>query len=383
MSTDWDVIIVGAGPAGATLGLQLGGAGIRTLILEKEELPRYKTCGGALNIRAANSLGFDVDSVIEDTIYAVRITLRMGGEFIRSYKDPITYTVSRERLDYLLLQRATDSGATVRDGERVKHVEVREDRVIVYGVNETYVGGVVVGADGANSIVARSIGLMGDAFMDIGIESEVEVGTVDLEYWKGSVLLDLASIRYGYGWIFPKLHHLSIGVGGPQAQSKALGAYFSAFTDKYRGLLSQYRIIRKRGHRLPIRKEGAKIQSHRILLTGDAAGLIDPFNGEGIYYAIRSAQLAADVLQAYLANPDVAPLADYEALVDQALMPELQRSKAFMRLFNLYPRVFVGALRGSDRVWRAACELLRGEKTYVEIGEKLGPFEFVLDKLNW
>jgi flavin-dependent dehydrogenase len=146
---------------------------------------------------------------------------------------------------------------------------------------------------------------------------------------------------------------------------------------------SSCRVISKRGHRLPIRRKGASIQRDRVLLVGDAAGLIDPFDGEGIYYAIRSAQLAARVLKEHLEDPPATALARYQALVDQTLMGEIQRAKAFMRLFNIAPRFFVRALERNDRLWRAACELLRGERTYVDMGRKLGPFEFVLDAIDW
>ncbi len=383
MLIDWDVIIVGAGPAGVTLGYELGRMGIRTLILEKEKFPRYKACGGGLNIKTVKSLDFDISSVIEDAIYGAHITLRMSKQFTKRFEHPITLTVSRERFDHLLLQKAIESGCTVREEEKVDSVGIREDGVYVHSSRQTYPGELLVGADGANSIVAKSTGLMQDAFIDIGIESEVEVDAVDLERWRNVVLLDLASIQNGYGWIFPKVDHLSIGVWGPLACSKGLKAYYEEFTEKWKGSMKKYRVIRKSGHRLPIRRKGARIQYDRVLLVGDAAGLIDPLSGEGIYYAIRSAQLVAEVLKDHLENPQGIPLSMYQALVDQELMVEIRRAKAFLRLFNLYPRFFVNFLKSSDRLWRAACKLLRGEKTYVDIGKKLGPFELILDRIDW
>ena len=116
---------------------------------------------------------------------------------------------------------------------------------------------------------------------------------------------------------------------------------------------------------------------------GDAAGLVDPFDGEGIYYAIRSAQLAAEVLADYLEHPQQVDLARYQARVDQELMAEIQRAKALMRVFNLCPRFFVAALERGGLLWRTACEFLRGEKTYVDVGRTLGPLEFILAILDW
>jgi flavin-dependent dehydrogenase len=224
---------------------------------------------------------------------------------------------------------------------------------------------------------------MRDAWVGIGIESEVEVDAADLERWKGTVLLDLASVRDGYGWIFPKSDHLSIGVGGLLGDPRALRAYYDAFSGRWAGTMGRYRVLRKRGHRLPIRRKGARIQRGRVLLAGDAAGLIDPFDGEGLYYAVRSAQLAARVLIDHREDPQATPLSKYPALVDRELMGEIQRAKAFMRLFNICPRPFVSGLRRGSQLWQAACELLRGERTYVDIGRKLGPFQFVLDRIAW
>jgi geranylgeranyl reductase family protein len=380
---NWDVIIVGAGPAGSTLGYELSRMGIRALIVEKEKFPRYKACAGGLNVKTVKSLDFDISSVVEDTIYGVHITFRMGKQFTNRVDHPIALTVNRERFDHLLLQKAIESGCTVREGEKVESVEIREAGVCVHSSGQTYSGALVAGADGANSVVAKSIGLMQNAFMGVGIESEVEVDAVALERWRNLVLLDLASIRNGYGWIFPKLEHLSIGVCGPLACSKELKAYYKEFTGKWKNAMKSYRVIRKRGHQLPIRKKGARIQHDRVLLVGDAAGLVDPFSGEGIYYAIRSAQLAAGVLRDHLENPQDTSLSKYQALVDQELMLQMQRAKAFARLFNLYPSFFVNALKTNDRLWRAVCKLLTGEKTYVDIGKKLGLFGFILDRIDW
>jgi geranylgeranyl reductase family protein len=374
---------VGAGPAGSTLGYELSRAGLRALILEKETFPRYKPCGGGLNARTVDILDFDVSSVVEDTITGVRITYRMGEPFTNRSDRPITYTVSRERFDHLLLQRAIAAGCAVHEREGVRAVAASPESVVVRSGRQTYSGKAVVGADGANGVVARAAGLMRDAWVGIGIESEVEVSPADMERWKGTVLLDLGSVRDGYGWIFPKSDHLSIGIGGLLGYPQALRSYYDAFTERWAGTMRRYRVLRKRGHRLPIRRKGARIQRGRVLLAGDAAGLIDPFDGEGLYYAIRSAQLAARVLIGHREDPQATPLSTYQALVDQELMGEIQRAKAFMRLFNIYPRPFVGGLRRGGRLWRAACELLRGERTYVDIGRKLGPFRFVLDRIDW
>jgi len=204
MSIHWDVIIVGAGPAGSTLGRALSERGLRVLILDKEIFPRYKACGGGLNVRAANMLDVDLSSVVEDTIYSARIAFRMGNPSTNWSDRPLTYMVSRESFDHLLLQHAIASGCAVREGEKVRGVRVRESDVAVRSDGGTYFGKVVVGADGAHGVVASSVGLMEDAFVAIAIESEIEVSASDLEDWRNVVLLDLGSIRGGLRLGFPQ-----------------------------------------------------------------------------------------------------------------------------------------------------------------------------------
>lgn len=365
------------------MGYRLSKRGIQVLILEKQAFPRYKPCGGALNVRAVNALDVDVSPVVENTIYGGWITYCMEEPFTHCFDRPLAYTVSRERFDHFLLRHAIGSGCAVHEGVRVADVQFCADGVAVRSSGGTYCGRAVVGADGAFGVVAKSIGLMGDAFIAIAIESEVEVHPRDLEQWKHVVHVDLGSMRSGYGWVFPKADHLSIGAGAALAHARELKAYYRQFTERWRRSARQYHVVTKRGHRLPVRRKDARIQRDQVLLVGDAAGLLDPLDGEGIYYAIRSAQLAADVLADYLDDPQRVGLGRYQALVDRELMPEIQRAKAFMRLFYLCPWLLVRALRTGGRTWRAVCEFLRGEKTYVEIGSKLGPLEFVLDAMAW
>lgn len=384
MTTNWDVIIVGGGPAGSTLGYELSKSGLKALIIDKEKFPRYKTCGGIVDVKAAKSLDFDISPVVEDTISKVMITRQMGEPVLRDCKQPITYNVSRERFDHFLLQKAMEAGCAIQQGSRVKTIENREDGVVAVAADgNRYAGKILVGADGANSVVARAIGLLQNAYIDIGLEWEVEVDPADLEHWRGISLVDLGTIRSGYAWIFPKLDHLSLGAGGAQKHAKEVRAYYQAFIEKWKPTLRRHHTIREQGHRLPVRRKGDPIHKGKVLLVGDAAGLIDPLSGEGIYYAIKSAQLAAYALRDYFNNPDNGSLPKYEALVDEAIMTELQRAKAFMRLFYLYPRPFISALKRSDRLWQVACALLTGEKNYSHIGKKLGPLEFVLDRIDW
>ncbi len=383
-STHYEVLVVGAGPAGATLAYQLARAGARVLLLEKEKLPRYKTCGGGITYKAARLLDFDISPVVEQTVTGLVVTNQLGHMFTRRTEQPLIYMVMRSRFDHFLVERAREVGAVVIDGCPVKRIEVNDQHVAVATRDgQGFRAQVLVGADGANSVVARSLGLMRKIPVAIGLESEVRVEDDVLARWQDLVLLDVATITAGYGWIFPKGDHLSIGVGGPAEDSERIRAYDEQFTALCRSLLGQYEVIHRQGHRLPLRPPGAPIHGPRSLLVGDAAGLVNPLDGEGIYYAIRSAQIAAPFILEALGKREVPDFCDYARAVDEQLMGELGSAWNLMRLYNLAPALFVRAFEKSNRLWRAVTRLLRGELRYAELVRRLGPLRWVLDTWSY
>ena len=237
----------------------------------------------------------------------------------------------------------------------------------------------MVGADGARSIVAASAGLMQRVDLGIGMEAEISVPGQRLVQWEGLMGLDLGHMRGGYGWVFPKKDHLSVGAGSPLHQAKRLKSGYQAVL-KAHGLdgCSDSRI---RSHWLPVRRKGMAIQSGRCLLLGDAAGLVDPVTGEGIYNAVRSARIAAPVIENYLKGSS-SNLQEYEATVDKQIMPELKAARALARGFAWFPGLVFTAVEHNDRLWNACCRLLRGEDTYLTLKRRLGPAQVIFDLLT-
>ncbi len=364
------------------MGYELARDGIKTLILEKETLPRYKACGGGITLRTAKSIGFDLQPIIVDTIKTVSLTYKMKPGITRNSPAPLAYMTNRADLDYYLLKQAVESGCTLRENHKVSRLEPGSSGMAVIGQNGRFEGHIVVGADGANGIVGRSVNQPGHLRWDVCIEDEIEVSPADMERWRGRVQLDLGSIPYGYGWVFPKNDHLSVGVAGNQWAGKAVHRYHAQFSAHLEKTNPNPRLIRHTGHRLPIRRKGAPIVGDGVLLIGDAAGLTEPLSGEGIYYAVRSAQIAAKAIKDYLGNasPGLQP---YEQAIDSELMPAIQRAKAYVWMFNRAPHFFFDLLTRRELLWRATCRLLGGETDYVKIGKVLGPFEPLLDWLAW
>ena len=125
----YDVIVVGAGPAGSTAARLLSQRGASVLLLDRARFPRDKPCGGGVTIRAAAYLDLDLSPVIERTVYGARFFLGLGPAFERWYRQPWTYMTQRRRLDSFLVEAACEAGSDFHDGEAVRAVEVDDGQV--------------------------------------------------------------------------------------------------------------------------------------------------------------------------------------------------------------------------------------------------------------
>jgi len=375
----YDVIVVGAGPAGATLGYELARKGVGVLILEKARLPRYKVCAGGITAKTARLLDFDIESIAQQVVYGIRVVYKGKKEFTRWYDKPLIYMVMRDEFDYFLVKRAEEAGAVVAGEERVCRVGTSDGGVEVETGDNVFKADIVAGADGAIGVVAKSLGLAKGIQLGMGMEAEISVPPEGLAKWDSLIGLDLGILRGGYGWVFPKKDHLSVGVGCPMRQVRKLRHSYQKVLSLRQ--LEGYEVTRLRSHLLPVARKGVAIQSDRGLLLGDAAGLLDPLTGEGIYYAIRSAQIAAPIIGQSLQDRTV-DLGGYQHAVDKEIMPELKAARALARVFTWFPGLYFNGVEGSNSLWNASCRLLRGEGSYISLKRKLGVFQFAFDLLS-
>jgi geranylgeranyl reductase family protein len=290
---NYDAIVVGAGPAGSSAAYWLGEAGKRVLVLEKERLPRYKACGGGVPKAVFERFPFDFSPVVEREIGRVRFRFRDGREVAADLPGRPGGTVMRERFDYHILQHAR---ADVRDGSPV--VAVQQDGAgveVATESGETFRARYLIGAGGANSRVARLVGLRQEKQMGISIEVEVPASDSLLEEYAETVLFLFGTLPTGYLWIFPKMGHLSVGIGVFQGKAPAM-------RDKLRHEMIKLGVDVDqgswRGHPIPVYLQHEPLHRERILLVGDAAGLVDPLLGEGIRHAVDSGRLAAKAVLA-------------------------------------------------------------------------------------
>ena len=370
----YDTIVVGAGPAGSTTARLLAQQGARVLLLDRARFPRDKPCGGGVTVAAAAEAGIDLSPVIERTVTEVRVSLRLRRLFERSSQEPLSYMTQRSRLDSYLVEQAADAGVDFRDGLAVRDVELTDGRVLVRANGDAYGAGVLVGADGANGIIGRATGLSPVGETAVALEANIPVEAGTMEAWERAIALDFGTPG-GFGWLFPKGDHLNVGVGGWRWIGPTLRDRLSALC-RYLGL-DESKLTALRGHHLPMRAPGAPIVRGPALLVGDAAGLVDPLSGEGIFAAFRSGRLAAEAIGSSLAGG--VELGAYESAVERELMADILASQKLQAIVNRLPGPCLAIMRRSDAFWRRLCGLVRGDITYAELRGQLGPLRHLLD----
>jgi len=385
----WDVVVVGGGPAGLSAAYAAPRRGARTLVLERATHPRYKTCGGGLIGVSLRSLpdGFTVPA--RDIVHRATFTLNGRGRFTRRSARPLITMVQRDELDAALCAAARAAGATVWEGAFVRSLTQDADTVrlrvtgraagpgsdaaAAHGDGEVRAR-IVIGADGSAGVTARYVGVTYDQ-VDLGLEVDVPLpaqrgpdparspgparpGPDSREAdWAGRLLIDWGPLPGSYGWVFPKGDLLTVGVIAARGQGEATRAYLAAF--RRRLGLSTVEPIHDSGHLTRCRAPGSPLRRGRVVVAGDAAGLLDPWTREGISFALRSGALAG----AAAASGD---LARYESTVESTLGPVMAAGRRLQRLFEAHPRACHLAV-ATPPGWRLFAAFCRGELDLAEM----------------
>jgi geranylgeranyl reductase family protein len=304
-------------------------------------------------LKTAQLLDFDLSPAFEDEIRRGVCSYKGGSPVKVDFGEAVGWTVMRDKLDHLILQEASSSGAKVLDGQKVSGLEFLQDRVLVTTTLGDYTCSILVGADGANGMVARCANLPRPLSSAIAVEAEIQVSGEALESRRGCVHFDFGCTPRGYGWVFPKREVLSVGVGTFWGKATKLKASLSAWLDVL-GLPSSPHTVRMRGHLVPLGGEARVLHGRRVVLAGDAAGLAEPMTGEGIYYAVRSAQIAADTVQKALLD-DGSDLSAYSEQVNTELAGDLKYARLLAGLLYRLPALsFHLLVRSPTMQWGVA-----------------------------
>lgn len=360
---EFDVIVVGAGPAGASAALALGGQGLRVGIVEKAVLPRYKTCGGGVLRRAAALLPLDFQSVVERECHAAELVHHVPSlRFVCRRERPVISMVMRDRFDHLLVRAAEQAGTTLFTGTTVTEVKLAPSGVHLGTSAGEFGARFVIAADGANSAVARKLGFPELRDVVPAFESEVTFPADEMKRLTETARFDFGFVPAGYAWVFPKRDHLSIGVLTTRRGAANLPDYYRRYLD----LLGLGRPLReeKHGYLIPCVPRRGLFGTPRVLLTGDAAGLADPVTAEGITAGILSGQLAAQAIVAGGGDPAAAARV-YRAMLEEKLLRDLRVARWLARVLYDWPRLRAGLLsRHGQRLSELMTQIVSGETSY-------------------
>ncbi|MEU4152875.1 geranylgeranyl reductase family protein [Streptomyces sp. NPDC026659] len=371
----WDVVVVGAGPAGASAAYAAAVSGRRVLLLEKAELPRYKTCGGGIIGPSRDALPPGFELPLKDRVHAVTFT--HNGRFTRTRrsKQMLFGLINRPEFDQQLVEHAQKAGAELRTGATVQRVEQHGSAVpdrrtvaVVLQGGETVLARAVVGADGSASRIGAHVGVKMDQ-VDLGLEAEIPVPDTVAEDWKGRVLLDWGPLPGSYGWVFPKGDTLTVGVISRRGEGAATKRYLEDFVARLG--LAGFEPSVSSGHLTRCRAEDSPLSRGRVLVCGDAAGLLEPWTREGISFALRSGRLAGEwavrIAEAHDAVDTRRQALNYAFAVKAGLGVEMSVGKRLLAAFERRPGLFHAGLTGFRPAWRAFRDITSGASSLGEM----------------
>ncbi|MFD4996821.1 geranylgeranyl reductase family protein [Streptomyces buecherae] len=371
----WDVVVVGAGPAGASAAHAAACAGRRVLLLEKAELPRYKTCGGGIIGPSREALPPGFEMPLRDRVHAVTFSLNGKLSRTRRSKQMLFGLINRPEFDAALVESATAAGATLRTGVTVSRVEQhgpsvpdRRTVAVVLTDGETVLARAVVGADGSASRIAGHVGVKVEQ-VDLGLEAEIPVPPTVAEDWAGRVQIDWGPIPGSYGWVFPKGDTLTVGVISARGEGAETKRYLQDFIARLG--LAGFEPSISSGHLTRCRSDDSPLSRGRVLVCGDAAGLLEPWTREGISFALRSGRLAGEwavrIAEAHDAVDARRQALNYAFAIKSGLGVEMGVGRRLLLAYERRPGVVHAAITGLRPAWRAFAKITRGTTTLAEI----------------
>lgn len=365
----WDVAVIGAGPAGATAARVAALMGKHVLLVERSVIPRYKTCGGGLTGTSIEALPDDLQFSVRSAVSSFTFSYNGRLQRTRRASRPLVRLVVRDEFDASLVDAAIAAGVTVRTGTTVTGIS--QDANLVYLKTKDHgqiLARAVIGADGSAGRSASHVGVKCGQ-VDVGLEVELPLPDNQSDVWTERILIDWGGLSGAYGWVFPKRDSLSIGVIAQRGEGDRTRAYL-------RNLLSRLNLDHleprvSSGHLTRCRLPNSPLYRGRVLVAGDAAGLLEPWTREGISFALRSGGMAgraaAQAAEAISPVALAAAMQGYEAQVSSTLAPEMIAGRELMEAFSSHPWVFHLAIVLLPPAWKIFTRVVGGEISFADL----------------
>jgi len=332
---EYDVVIIGGGPSGATTGYLLSEKGYDVLLIDKETFPREKPCGGLLTKKTIcflkrifneNPVSLMEKKVIDyvSSNWRMYHDLKKVDEGVLQYP---FYYVKRRRYDAYLLNIADRKGVEVIEGEKVTNIDLSKDEVFTES-GRHFRARHIIGADGVNSILRRSLVDDGSIEVDywtedLGVGLQQGINREDITLEIDGFNIDLGILKSGYGWVFPNKDHILVGIGGVPGQDEDMMKIFERFAERLGVQIEKEKMV---SHPVTLGNFIRKPIHENKFLVGDAAGLMDPISGEGIYYAHKSAEIVSSIIQSKDEYPDLDARKMYASKLNSEIINRLSTS---------------------------------------------------------
>ena len=339
----YDVVIIGAGPSGIAAGHNIINNNISCCIIDKQKFPRNKLCAGGVTQKTFEllkslNLGYEFEGI--NTIVSKNVSIYLENKYITDIKcKENTYLVDRFEFDEYLVRAYENKGGNILENTKIKDIDTKNN-IITLLDNKKITFKYIIGADGA---VGTTRSLIDENIKANGFCLQVDVDKNNTNYNSDNMSMYYGVLPYGYGWIFPKKSHLSIGFIGEYSKDIDYKGEFEKFLnnigincdkDKFKGAFIPFGQYMKK----PINNE------KNVLLVGDAAGFVDPITGEGIYFAVLSGIKASDTIVKAIKNEDINMIEEYVYEINN-ITSSINKGSKFKKLIYNYKKPIFNSMK--------------------------------------
>lgn len=312
----YDVIVVGAGPSGLMAAARLSGCGLEVLLIDKNSNDRAQerlavVSGRTMELLRGWTCGV-VNTSIEDIILAY-----MENKVHFKFNGAGLYVLNVNRLHYNLYNECMDRGVDIRTNEQVLDIKIEDYYVEISTINDIYRSRLLIGADGANSIIGKKTGITGEQGYSARIEAMYKIDG----YNDKNVQIDLSTIPYGYSMAFGCENTLLLQAASLNVCKVDIKRYFREYIASI-GLKDCEPTYLRGGLIVQSNGKRQNYTNKRVMLIGDAARIANPLTGMGLYYAIKSSLICSKVILDEIKNGDAARLTIYNDVLNSELSGE-------------------------------------------------------------